>query len=204
MVSSLRPTAAFARVSLDLVTISAGAQFGRIYFDRYPNPLGFGKTPSRFSDPRRRMPENQFGVLYLGESLKVCFLEALLRDKRNGAIGDYPLDETELHTRRFAIVEIAERLSMVNLRGDGSIRMGVPSDVSGASRHSLSRAWSAAFYDHPARPEGIIYSSRLNGQTNLAVYDRATTKLRVAGTMRLIDAPVLPAVLDQLLVALVP
>ncbi len=45
----------------------------------YPDPLGFGKSPSRFSDTRRRIAENRFGVLYLGETLKVCFLEALLR-----------------------------------------------------------------------------------------------------------------------------
>jgi hypothetical protein len=75
-----RPTPAFASVKLETATVAPGRRFGRLYFDRYPNPLGFGKTPSRFSDPRRRIPRNRFGVLYLGESLKVCFLEALLRD----------------------------------------------------------------------------------------------------------------------------
>jgi hypothetical protein len=29
-------------------------------------------------------------------------------------------------------------------------------------------------------PDGIVYQVRLNGQTNLAVFDRATSKLRVA------------------------
>ena len=67
-------------------------------------------------------PKTNLAFCISGKSLKVCFLEALLRDKRNGAIPSaYPLDETELRARRFAIVEIAERLSMVNLRGDGSI-----------------------------------------------------------------------------------
>jgi hypothetical protein len=202
--SPLSPTVDFAGVNLDVTTVGAGAQFGRIYFDRYPDPLGFGKTPSRFSDPRRRKPENRFGVLYLGETLKVCFLEALLRDKRNGAVGDYPLDVAELQARRLAVVEVESTLSMVELRGDGGVRMGVPSDVSRASDQRLARAWSAAFHDHPAKPDGIVYSSRLNGQTNLAVYDRAIPKLRLAESTRLLDAPGLPAVLDELLVALAP
>jgi hypothetical protein len=200
----LGPTHDFARVDLDLTSLVVGTRFGRIYFDRHTNPLGFGKTPSRFSDPRRRKPKNRFGVLYLGESLKVCFLEAVLRDKRNGAVGDYPVDETELRARRFAIVEVTAPLAMVDLRGEGSFRMGVPSDVAHAADQRLARAWSVAFHEHPAQPDGVVYSSRLNGQTNLAVYDRAFPKLRVADTMGLMDAPELPPVLDDLLVALVP
>ena len=46
------------------------------------------------------------------------------------------------------------------------------------------------------------YPSRLNGQTNLAVYDRATPKLRVANVGPLIAVPDLPTVLDELSVAL--
>ena len=72
---------------------------------------------------------NLLGVIYLGETLKVCFLEAVLRDSRNRAVGDYPMDERELHIRRYVEVEITAPLSLVDLRGDGAIRMGVPSDV---------------------------------------------------------------------------
>ena len=198
------PTAEFACATLDLTTFPIGARFGRIHFARHAEPLGFGKTPSRFSDPRRRKPENRFGVLYLGETLKVCFLEAILRDKRNGSAGDYPLDETELRARRFSLVEVAAPLTVVDLRRDGGVRMGVPSDVSRAFDQTLARRWSAAFHDHPEAPDGIAYESRLNGQTNLAIYDRAVRKLRVASTMPLLAAPDLPGVLDDLLVAIVP
>ncbi len=197
------PTSDFARVALDLMTFPVGARFRRIDFTRHANPLGFGKTPSRFGDPRRRKPENCFGVLYLGETLKVCFLEAVLRDKRNGSVGDYPLEETELRARRFTLVEIHAPLTVVDLRRDGGVRMGVPSDVSRASDQRLARRWSVAFHEHPATPDGVAYESRLNGQTNLAIYDRAVPKLRVAATMPLLAAPELPEVLDELLAALV-
>jgi hypothetical protein len=200
---SSNPTLAFNRAALHLATVDRGARFGRIFFDRHSDPLGFGKTPSRFSDPSRRVPSHRFGVLYLGETLKVCFLEAVLRDSRNGAVGDYPMDERELHVRRYAEIEVTAPLSVIDLRGDGAIRMGVPSDVARASRQSLARAWSLAFHRHPSAPDGIVYPSRLNGQTNLAVYDRAVSKLRTANASPLIAAANLPTVLDELMVALV-
>jgi hypothetical protein len=62
------PPRAFASGHLRIQTVPAGRQFGRIYVNRFPHPLGFGKTPSRFSDPRRRIAHNRFGVLYLGET----------------------------------------------------------------------------------------------------------------------------------------
>ncbi len=202
MPKASKPTPSFNRAALHLARVDPGARFGRIVLDRHSDALGFGKTPSRFSDPRRRIPSHRFGVIYLGETLKVCFLEAVLRDSRNGAVGDYPMDERELHVRRYAEIEITAPLSLVDLRGDGAIRMGVPSDVR-ASSQRLGRAWSLAFHQHPSAPDGIVYPSRLNGQTNLAVYDRGASKLRVAKVGPLIAAPDLPTVLDELMVALV-
>src|ERR1700693_6064768 len=97
--SRLDSTPAFARTLLHIARVGPGEAFGRIYPDRYREPLGYGKTGSRFSDPRRRVPENRFSVLYLGQTLKACFLEAVLRDQRNGVGGDFPIAERALHTR---------------------------------------------------------------------------------------------------------
>lgn len=197
-----RPTDAFAGVTLDTATIPIRTRFGRIYLDRFPDPLGFGKGRSRFSDPRRRTPENRFGVLYLGASLKVCFVEVVLRDRRNGAVADFPIEESELRTWRYTEVAVREPLSLVDLRGDAPIRMGVPSDVTGATTQVLARFWSLAFHEHPAAPDGIIYPSRLNEEANLAIYGRAVPKPEAVRTSRLLDVPDLPAVLDTLNVAL--
>jgi RES domain len=198
-----RPKAESAKVKLEIASIHAGGRLGRIYPGRHPDPLGFGKTPSRFSDPRRRIEQNRFGVLYLGVSLEVCFLEALLRDQRNGVVGDFPLAEDELYIRRYAEIDVRDQLNLVDLRGHAAIRMGVPSDVARASRQALARAWSVAFHEHPERPDGIIYPSRLNIETNLAIYDRAIPKLVVHRHTRLIDATGLADVLNDLRVALV-
>jgi len=89
----------FTGVTLELYTIRLGQRFGRIYHEHYPDPLGLGKTKSRFSDPRRRPEDERFGVLYLGSTLKGCFVEAILRDRRNGVVGDYPIGVAELFQR---------------------------------------------------------------------------------------------------------
>lgn len=196
------PTSRFAAVLLDLATVGAGERFGRIYLSRFPDPLGYGKTLSRFSDPRRRIPANRFGVLYLGSSLKVCFVEAVLRDQGDGRSGDLLLDERDLAARSFAEIEVSVPLFLLDLRGDGPLRMGIPSDVARGSRQSLARRWSLAFHEHPAQPDGIIYPSRLNGETNLAVYDRAISKLLARSSEPLIRQPGLASVLRDLKVGL--
>jgi hypothetical protein len=87
--AGIKPPAGFERQPLDIETIPSGRRFGRIYASAFPYPLGFGKTASRFSDPRRRDATKRFGVLYLGETLKVCFLEAVLRHRRDGLVCDF-------------------------------------------------------------------------------------------------------------------
>ncbi len=197
------PPAGFETARLHLHVVASGSRFGRIYLDRYPDPLGFGKTPSRFSDPRRRKSANRFGVLYMGDTIRVCFLEAVLRDQRDGLIGDLPIAESALHNRQYAQIEVIDPLTMVDLRDDGAIKMGVPTDVAKSSRQYLAREWAVAFHEHRDQVDGIIYPSRLNGHTNLAVFDRAIGKLRAVGATRLIRAPGLANVLDDLNVAIV-
>ncbi len=81
--------------------------------------------------------------------------------------------------------------------------MGVPSDVVGSTRQTLARTWALAFYNHPAAPDGIIYSSRLNDDANLAVYDRAIVKLSAGQSLNLISAPGFGDVLNTLKVAFI-
>ncbi len=198
------PPASFGAVRLRLHAVAVGERFGRIYMTGFTDPLGYGKSRSRFSDPRRRKPENRFGVLYLGETLAVCFLEAVLRDRKDGVVGELELEERELDERRYAEIEVISPLQMVDLRGNNAVAMGVPSEVQRGVRQSLGRAWSVAFHDHPQVPDGVIYPSRLNGHVNLAVYDRAVAKLRPARLRRLSDVVELAPILDELEVAFAP
>ena len=93
-------------------------------------------------------------------------------------------------------------LNLVDLRENSAVAMGVPSDVHRGARHMLGRAWSVAFHEHPQRPDGIIYPSRLNGEINLAIYGWAVAKLRPARLRRLIDVGELAPLLTELRIAL--
>lgn len=148
------------------------------------------------------MDANRFDVLYLGDCLKVCFLEAVLRDRREGLVDDLPIDEVELTQRRYAEIVTTANLHLVDLRADNAVRMGVPTDVIRAQRQNLARRWSVAFYEHPSKPDGIMYPSRLNGATNLAIYDRATGKLQPKRVVTLLSAPGLAQVLEDFKVGL--
>jgi RES domain-containing protein len=197
------PPSDFAQAKLEIETLPPGQTFARIYWSIYPDPLGYGKSPSRFSDPRRRVAANRFGVLYLGDSLKVCFLEAVLRDRREGLVDDLPINEVELTQRRYAEIATTADLRLVDLRDDNAVRMGVPTDVVRAQRQNLARRWSVAFHEHPSQPDGVIYPSRLNGATNLAIYDRAILKLQPKRLVTLLNAPGLAQALDDFRVGLV-
>lgn len=197
------PPADFGRAKLEIETIPRGRTFGRIYWSTYPDPLGYGKSPSRFSDPRRRLDANRFGILYLGNSLKVRFLETVLRDRREAILDDLPIEEVELTRRRYAQITTNADLRLVDLRGDNAVRMGVPTDVVRAQRQNLARRWSLAFHEHPSEPDGIIYSSRLNEATNLAIYDRAVPKLQAKRVVTLLGARGLAQALEDFRVGLV-
>lgn len=184
------------------MTIPVGAEFGRIHRKSFPDPLGVGKNPSRFSDPRRRAEDHRFGVLYLGSSLKVCFLETILRDGRDGIVGQVEIAESELDDRRYAAIRVREELQLLDLTGDGPVRMGIPSDVARGRRQALARKWSVAFHEHPRKLDGIVYPSRLNGQNNLAIYGRAVGKLELVRERDLKHAAGLADVLNDFLVAL--
>jgi hypothetical protein len=69
----------------------------------------------------------------------VCFLETVLRDRREGLVDDLPIEELELAQRRYAEIVTTTELHIVDLRADNAVRMGVPTDVVRAQRQNLAR-----------------------------------------------------------------
>lgn len=166
---------------------------------RFPDPLGCGPGRSRFSDPTG----SAFGLVYLGSSAKVAFVETVLRDRADGRGADCVVALAEIESRTLASVRVTEPLKLVDLTGDGPLRMGVPSDVVGASDHSLAQVWSAAFHVHEDQPDGVFYPSRLNEERCIALYDRAVGKLEATAAPRLLDCRAeLASILDDLEVAI--
>ncbi len=63
----------------------------------------------------------------------------MLRDQRDGQVHDLPIEESELAARSYATIEVATALSLLDLRHDGPLRMGIPSDVVRGAKQSLAR-----------------------------------------------------------------
>jgi hypothetical protein len=186
--SDALPPTGFESRPLVLSDVATGSVWRRLYRSRFPDPLGYGFNPSRFSEPElNSTPPARFGVAYLGSDVKVCFLEVILRDRGVGRTQAFPIEWAELEEWTCAELQIKQTLRLVDLRGDGLVRMGIPTDVARAGSQELGRRWSRAFWSHDAKPDGIIYDSRLNGETNIAVYDRALAKITSKATPRLID-----------------
>lgn len=190
------PTAAFAATPLPLVSVSL-PNFHHIFSSRYPDPLGYGKNPSRFSDPRRRVAKNRFGVYYLAETPEAAFVEAVLRENAIGTTGTYIIPKTTLAALKLADIRATSPLNLVDLRGCAKVRLRVPTDATSASNHRLGQHWSLGFHDNPSRPDGILYDSRLVGRANIAVYDRAMHKLAVNDVTDLLDSADLIAILTK-------
>lgn len=200
MAPPVQPGVAFTGRGLVLRTVPVGEVWRRMFETRFPDPLGWGPGRSRFSDPKG----TAFGLVYLGSSAKVAFVETVLRDRADGRGADCVVAIAELNVRSLASVRVVEALRLVDLTGDGPLRMGVPSDVVGASDQSLARVWSAAFHAHGDQPDGILYPSRLNEERCIALYDRAVGKLKATAAPRLLDCQSeLASILDDLEIAIV-
>ena len=183
----MRPPSGFATRPLVLGAQPAAAQWLRLYPRRHRDPLGFGKAPSRFSDPRPLPAEDRYGVVYFGTSLKVSVLEAIIRDRGDGRLGDLIIARQELEDALCAEVTPRAPLQLVDLTGDGPVRMGVPSDAVRAADPALGQQWGLAFWSHASQPDGVLYPSRLNNEPNIAVFDRALPKLGVGSVSSLLS-----------------
>lgn len=183
MAKPVLPDPSLATRPLVITTIPVGDEWRRMYETRYPDPLGYGPGLNRFSDPTGKA----FGLIYLGSSAKVAFVETILRDRGDGRDGEHVVGMSEIENRSLATIVPAEPLMLVNLTGDGPLRMGVPSDVVGARDQTLAQQWSVAFHDHPSRPDGVLYPSRLNEERCIALYARAIPKLKAIATPLLMD-----------------
>ncbi|WP_372425687.1 RES family NAD+ phosphorylase [Salinarimonas chemoclinalis] len=198
------PPASFASSRLELGSVRAGSRWKRISWRAFTDPLGFGHAPSRFGDPRTDRPEaERYAVVYLGTSTSVCFLEAVLRDRAVGTFDGFALGMTELADRTIATIEVRRDLNVLDLTGDGIIRAGIPTDAVRASDQTLGRAWALAIHEHAAKADGILYDSRLNGERNLAVFQRSIESgLAVVERRPLLDDPEMIMVLDRFAVAI--
>ena len=168
------------RLRSRLREVGLGRVFRVIHRDRRSTPLGASPAPSRFSDP-----DGSYAVLYASEAVRCAFWETLARNhfaRRRRR----ELPRTEVEARLVASISSTAPLALIDLCGDGAVRVGAPSAVTHDGNHAAGRALSAAVHADVPEADGFLFQSRFTGDACVAVFDRAFGKLRMLGIDELV------------------
>ena len=168
------------RLRSRLRDVRLGRVFRVIHRDRRSTPLGAVPAPSRFSDPREC-----YAVLYASEAVRCAFWETLGRNRFARRRGR-ELPRAEVEARLVASIASTGPLALIDLRGDGVVRIGAPSAVAHDVNHAAGRALSAAVHADVPEADGFLFASRFTGDACVAVFDRAFGKLRLLDIAELV------------------
>lgn len=143
-------------------------------------------------------------MLYAAPEFTTAFVETVVRDRFTGR-QDCEVALKEITARIWARIgmQLEESLSMVDLRGDGCTRIGIPTDTVNARNHAAGRAFARYIHARHTDIDGIVYTSRLTGDDVYAVFDRSAGKLVLAETGLLKDHPELKDILQRYRIRLV-
>ena len=193
-------TGAYPRERIDLVLRPLQLRRAyRILLNQYASQaLSLQRRRSRFGDGL------SYSVLYAAMTFETAFVEVLVRDRFVKRETRY-LSFGEIRARSCVEVTLVgdDPLRMVDLRGDGCVRLGAPTDAVHARNHSAGRALGRALYEYPD-VDGVLFNSRLTGGENIAVFDRAVGRLAVTNTCELEHHSELETVLEGQQIALIP
>ena len=141
--------------------------------DYLATPLGAVPVPSRFSDP-----DLTYAVLYGAQTLACGFCEAVLRDQL-----DYKktrcLPRRFIEDRHVVTFHAAEKLYLVDLRGDAAVKMGAPTGVAHDTLHAEGQKFSSLVYHLIASADGIVYDSRFTGDACICIFDKRFPQLAI-------------------------
>lgn len=167
---------------LPLSRVRAGACFMRIHA-RTRNALWFGPAAGRSAIHRFDDPDGRFRVCYLATTMETCFAETFLR---NPPVRILSLED--LAERSIATIEVRRELRLVPIHGPGLVRLGVTAEIASSNDYAVSQLWSRALWQHPDKPDGILYRSRHDDSALcVAVYNRAKDGLVVIRDESLVE-----------------
>jgi hypothetical protein len=131
-------------------------------------PISFGKSGrNRWDDSRLK-----FGVLYAGSDDFCAFIETF-----GHTTGVNLVEESDLETKSMSRIPIKKSLRLVDLTGPGLAKIGADNRLC-TGNIEVSKKWSRALFEHPAKPDGILYGSRHDpSRQAVAVFERAKPKL---------------------------
>lgn len=128
----------------------------------------------------------RYVVLYASETVRCVFCEAIVRNRlERRRRREIPRSEVEARI----VVSILSRrsLSLLDLRGDGPIRIGAPTAVAHDANHAAGRALSSAVYELVSEADGFLYRSRFTEHNCVAIFDRSFESLAVSRITPLVE-----------------
>lgn len=161
------------------------------------SPLGLGYGKTRFASP-----SDTFKILYLGKDLTTSFAETVLRDRFVGKARRL-ITEAEVADQGITVVGATQKLTLVDMREMGAVRLGLPTDAIRGKSQRAGRAFSELLHTNFPEVDGILYQSRLTVRSCVAVYERAVHKLSAGPVVDLVAQRDLWMALAELNVELV-
>ncbi|MFW2545474.1 RES family NAD+ phosphorylase [Primorskyibacter sp. 2E107] len=175
------PPADLHRRSLPLETFSAGSLRYRVHRSTY-SPIFYGPGPGHPPTFRFDCLSGRFGVLYLAPGPDAAMIETLLRNPQRLTVS-----YSEIKQRSRSILQASRDLRLVKAMGENLSRLGTTAAIS-TGPYDPCGTWSDALFDHPERPDGILYASRHNpDEPCIALFERADIALAEFETTPLPD-----------------
>jgi len=131
-----------------------------------------------------------YRALYIAAYFLTAFAETLVREKYIRKI-DRPLHIMNVVMKGVVLVTTKRgmKLCLLDLRKDACSRIGIPTDTVRAKNQAASWALGRDIYFMFPYIDGIIFPSRIDGEDNYMVFDRAIEKLEVIGGYPLVKHP---------------
>ena len=184
----------------DVLTKSKLPPSYRIIPRRYlETPLGAAPGDSRFCSK-----VDGFTILYASPDFATVFIETIVRDRFTRRNQREVLLK-EITDRAWTLIATKPRakLSLLDLRKDGCVRLGAPTDTVNARNHAAGRTLGRAIYSQHDDIDGLLFSSRLTGSDVYAVFDRGIKRLDATQTGMLPEHSELADVLSTYSVKLI-
>jgi hypothetical protein len=177
---------------IPVAMLAAGSALWRVHRQVH-DPLWFGPAPGSAPLGRFDAPEGQHGTCYLGESLAVAVLEAMVRGSRK------LLDRTELEARAASRFVTTEPMRFLQFEGAGLARIGVGAEQAHAAAYDDCQRMTADLFAQHPEVDGVQYRSRWdNSLLCWAIFDRAVARLGSPGEARWLgDGALIGPVLDR-------
>jgi hypothetical protein len=133
-------------------------------------PLGAGYGASRFASPT-----GAYTVIYLAQDLTTSVAETIVRDRFQGrfrAGRQRRLMLSEVGLWGATEVSATRPLTLIDLRTEGLLRLGVSTEAARGKAQGQGRLLSQAIHNQ-TDADGLLYLSRLTGRSCVCIYERA-------------------------------